>query len=159
MDRERSAKRTSRWSSTRTSSCAKTFNFEPWYPTSNTVKSPRGWYSITVRDNSSLSLQPTDRLRFIRKTGQGRLFQYGVADRNHVARFVHVPRSRRAPLLEVSFWGAMPDSTKNWRVSPQVPYPADEYDRVLQRLAFEPRCSPTCLNAQRLPRGCAIKDD
>jgi hypothetical protein len=49
---------------------------EPWYPISNTVKSPHGWYSITVRDRSRSRLQPTDSLRIVRKDGQGRLFQY-----------------------------------------------------------------------------------
>jgi hypothetical protein len=76
-----------------------------------------------------------------------------------VARFVHLPRSRREPVVEVTFWDAIPAGTKDWKVSPQVPYPPGGFDRVLQRLAFEPGCSPTCLNAKRLPQGCRIKDD
>lgn len=131
---------------------------EPWQPSSNTVKSPRGWYSITVVDGRSQRPRRRDRLRLLRETQLGRLFEYAAADQHDAARFVHVPRRGSRPWLEVTFWKATRADSSDWRQSPQVTYSAERYDDVLERIGFEGACPPNCLSTDRVPRGCGAEE-
>lgn len=117
---------------------------EPSQPASNTIKSERGWFTISI-----LELAPTrpPRSPRVRVNGIGNLYEF--PDDLVGGRFVFLPSSTARPAVEITFYKvAGSPQTGDWKTSPQRSFRRDEYAAVLDRIAFTRTDPSDCLNPQ-----------
>lgn len=118
---------------------------EPWYPISNTIKSPTGWFGIK---------QASDRPsrgklgKLLQSRPQGTVYDYGVEKHTDIKLLIFLPRDPELGSVVITFYGADRSSAKNgdWRSAPQVGYDPAGYHSVLQRIVFTPSARSDCLN-------------
>ena len=118
---------------------------EPWYPVSNTIKSPTGWFGITqASDRPSRNKLG----KLLQSRPQGMVYDYGVDDLTGNKLLIFLPRNRTHGSVVISFYPAYRSSTNNsdWRAAPQVGYDPAEYDSVLRRIVFNNAARTDCLN-------------
>lgn len=119
---------------------------ELWYPLAYTVKSQRGWYTVSVEPH-----RPKDQDRGARLRGDrtGDLFVFKPDDTfRQLRRYAWLPRASGAPAVVIVMHPAEPQSP-GWRERPDKALaPADDAG-VLKRLTFGRSGKKGCLNAHR----------
>jgi len=117
-------------------------------PISNTVKSARGWYSISVPfivDPAEPNTPPPGG-RLVSRDEKGALYEYAGSNLNYLGRaFVYFPvgRDRRPVTVEFS----SPGTGGDWRRQPpQAELGPEEQRGVLKRIAFGATCPPRCVS-------------
>jgi hypothetical protein len=110
---------------------------EPAYPASNTIKSPGGWFTVSV-----LQLKPPKPpfRRAVRTDAQGAVYNYQDDGLKKV--FLFLPKVTSRPALTVTFWK-----------DPAVAGPSDDqrsrYASVLNRLTFARTSHADCINPRK----------
>jgi hypothetical protein len=117
---------------------------EPSQPASNTIKSERGWFTISI-----LELKPSrpPRSSRVRVNDIGSLYEF--PDDVLEKRFVFLPSSTRKPAVAITFYKVTGSpQTGDWKTSPQRSFRPVEYAAVLDRIAFTRTVPNDCLNPQ-----------
>ena len=121
---------------------------EPSQPTSNTIKSEAGWFTVatlTIRPS-----RPILRSR-VHSDKAGDLYEVPPDDPYSFEKaYLFLPSKPRAPAVEISFFKVTASpSDPDWRRMPQRSFSQSAYAEVLARIAFRKDAPSDCLNPPR----------